>query len=158
MISNLEPLRFLNSALTQEDDAAACLYLYRIIEYFAFFANSAGLSRLRHDQGLSDHDFARKALDLIARDEKGPIPRTIAALADHSIISAARTDGVIGPNDALGEALYSYRNSIAHGKYSYGFTMQSGSAIETDETAAKWRAILLKLARKALSQHGRLKA
>lgn len=158
MIANVEPLRFFNAALQQDDDASACLYLYRIVEYFAFFANSADLSRLRHDPGVSDHDFARRVLDLLARDEKGPILRIIAALADESIASAAVTAGLAASASVLGEAIYTFRNSIVHGKYSYGFTLQSGSAIETDQTAAKWRVILSALARKALTQYGRIRA
>ncbi len=127
MVTNLEPLRFFYNGLSQVDDIAACIYFYRTLEYFSFFTNANEMTKLRHDAAVSDTDFSRKILELVSRDEKGPVFKLIAALADGTILASAVTDGLIKSPVAnvLCEALYAFRNSIVHGKFSYGYSLQS---------------------------------
>jgi hypothetical protein len=114
------------------------------------------MNRLRHDATTSDADFARRVLDMVTRDEKGPIFKLITALADPAMLAAAVTDGLIKsavPN-VLCEELYSFRNSITHGKFSYGYSLHSGAVLEEDPVIPKWKAILRKLARLAMDRYG----
>ena len=123
-ITNLDPLRFFFSGLNQPDHAAAGIYFYKTLEYFSFFTNAAEMRTLRHDTTVSDADFSRRILDLVTRDEKGPVFRLITSLADQHTITTAAADGLISSASAnhLCEAIYQFRNSIVHGKYSYGYS------------------------------------
>jgi hypothetical protein len=156
IITSLDPLRFYFNGMAQPDDIAACIYFYRTLEYFSFFTNATEMNRLRHDATTSDADFARKVLDMVSRDEKGPIFKLIATLADQAMLAAAVTDGLIKNPVAnlLCEELYGFRNSIVHGKFNYGYSLQSGSVLEEDPIIPKWKAILRKLARLALDRYG----
>lgn len=156
MVTNLDPLRFYYNGMAQVDDVAACIYFYRTLEYFSFFTNATEMNRLRHDSNLSDADFSRKLLDLVSRDEKGPLFRLITSLADTAILEGAVTDGLIkNPvGNVLCEALYAFRNSIVHGKFSYGYSLLSGSVLHEDTMAPQWKVLLRKLARLALDRYG----
>jgi hypothetical protein len=77
LVTNLDPLRFYYNGMAQVDNVAACIYFYRTLEYFSFFTNATEMNRLRHDPNLSDADFSSRLLDLVSRDEKGPIFRLI---------------------------------------------------------------------------------
>jgi hypothetical protein len=142
--------------MTQVDDVAACVYFYRTLEYFSFFTNATEMNRLRHDPNVSDADFSRSLLDLVSRDEKGPIFRLITSFADTAILDNAVTNGLIkNPvGNLLCEALYAFRNSIVHGKFSYGYSLLSGSVLQEDPIVPKWKVLLRKLARLALDRYG----
>jgi hypothetical protein len=131
MLRDVDPLRFYYNGLAQSDDMAACIYFYRALEYFSFFTNATEISRLRHDAMTSDAEFSRKILELISRDEKGPIFRLISSIADGQLLEFARFMGLtkdVAPN-TLCEAIYAFRNSIVHGKFSYGYSLLSGSVL-----------------------------
>jgi hypothetical protein len=71
-------------------------------------------------------------------------------------IVQAQLDGLIdntSPN-ALCEAIYAFRNSIVHGKLSYGYVLQSESILDQSAVTLKWRNILRDLARVALERYG----
>lgn len=156
MTINIVPLRFLYSGLSQLDDAAACIYYYRVVEYFSFFTNASEMNKLRHDSELSDAEFSKRILDLITKDERGPVYKLIASIADDRLLAKAVSDKLIGNAAAntLSETLYAFRNSIVHGKFSYGYALQSVSVLDEDPTLPRWRALLRDLARRALSQYG----
>jgi hypothetical protein len=156
MTTNIEPLRFFYSGVAQADDAGACIYFYRVLEYFSFFTNAAEMRRLRHDGNVSDAEFSRRVLDLMSRDEKGPIFKLIASLADHEILGIATSEGLIQKAAAplLADAVYALRNSIVHGKFSYGYALHSDSVLEPDPRLSRWRMLLRKMAHQAISQYG----
>jgi hypothetical protein len=156
IINNLEPLRFLYGGLLQPDALSACIQFYRVLEYFSFFTNFNEIKKLRHDHTLSDAEFSSKILQFAVKDEKVPILKLIAKLVDNDLLSRAQAEGLIENSAAntLGEKLYIFRNSIVHGKFSFGYALESGSAIEKSETIKKWRNLLRELARRALRQYG----
>lgn len=156
MCTDVEPLRFLNSAMNQRDDTAACVSLYRVVEYFSFRENATAMGTLRHDATLSDADFSKKVLDLVFKDEKGPIFKTVKTLADAPLLTWSASQGlVIAPvASQLAEALYSFRNAIVHGKHSSGFLLHSESVLDPNPLSAKWRHVLLQLASKAIVHYG----
>ena len=156
MVTNLDPMRFYYNGLSQVDGIAACIYFYRTLEYFSFFTNASEMMKLRHDTAISDADFSRKILDLVSRDEKGPVFKLIAALADSTVLAGAVTDGLIKTpiTNLLCEALYGFRNSIVHGKFSYGYSLKSGSVLDEDLEVLRWKVLLRNLARRALDHYG----
>lgn len=153
---DIEPMRFLHSAMLQHDTTAACVYLYRIIEYYAFFATAQQMSTLRHDRSVSDGEFSRKMMEVVFKDEKGPLHRTISTIIDKALLDKAVAQGVTGAAAAsqLTDALYAFRNSIVHGKFGSGFAMHSDPILETEPSAQKWHLILLELASRAISHFG----
>jgi len=155
--TNIEPLRFYYSGLAQSDDAGSCIYFYRVLEYFSFFTNSSEVSRLRHDTSLSDAEFSKRVLDLMTREERGPIIKLISSLADRQILNTATSDGLISHATAhhLANGVYELRNSLVHGKYSHGYALHSDSVLEPDTKLTRWRAVLRKMAFQAINQYGR---
>ncbi len=156
MVNNLEPLRFLYGGLLQPDDLSACIQFYRVLEYFSFFTNFNEIKKLRHDYTLSDAEFPGRILQFISKDEKGPLFKLISSIVDKDLLSRTQSDGLIENNSAniLCEKLYVFRNSIVHGKFSFGYSLESSSAIEKNENIRRWKNLLLELARRALRQYG----
>ena len=144
------------NGLSQVDDIAACIYFYRVLEYFSFFVNAGEMTKLRHDQTISDADYSRKIIDLVHRDEKGPIFKLIVTLVDKTMIAQSLTEGLIKTPTAnvLCESVYTFRNSIVHGKFSHGFILQSGSVLDEDIMIPRWKFLLKNLARRALDHYG----
>lgn len=154
--TNIEPLRFYYSGVAQTDDAGACIYFYRVLEYFSYFTNASEMRRMRHDGTVSDAEFSKRVLDLITRDEKGPILRLIASLADAGILGSAMSEGLIQKEAAplLADAVYALRNSIVHGKFSYGYALHSDSVLDPDPKLSRWRLLLRKMAYQAINRFG----
>jgi hypothetical protein len=142
--------------VSQSDDAAACIYFYRVIEYYSFFANKKQVTQLRHDTSLSEDDFAKQILQLLAKDEKGPFLKLINVIADDASLKHAVASGFIKDANSglLGEAIYAFRNSIVHGKYSHGYSLQSSSVLAENRSLSDWRFILRGLARRAMQNFG----
>jgi len=155
-VTDLEPMRFYYAGLEQDDATAACIYFYRVIEFYSFLTHESEMKRLRHDGGLTDHEFSRRILDLVVKDEKGPIFRLVTKLADNDILARAKTAGLIQGQTAtaLAEGVYSFRNSIVHGKFSYGFSLKSTSLLEPDPMVHKWLGLIRELARRAIDGLG----
>lgn len=156
MVSQIEPLRFFYSGLVNPDPASRCIAFYRVIEYFSFFANQKEFSNLRHDANLSDAVFVKRVLELVTKDEKGPILRLVNLLASADILSRAADLELLGEHGKanLGEELYKFRNSIVHGKQSFGYELFSPSLLQDDNSSERWQGILRDLAQAALDAYG----
>ncbi len=156
IIKDLDPLRFYHFGIAQADNAAACIYFYRTLEYFSFLTNQTKLTKLRHDGTVSEAEFAKRVMDVVFKDEKGPLLHLVNLISDTVILNKAVEDNIIqaSSSGALGEAIYAFRNSIVHGKFSYGYTLQSGSVLDDDAHLPKWRHLLQTLARKAITRFG----
>jgi hypothetical protein len=156
-VADVEPLRFHYSGLGQFDPIAACIYFYRVLEYFSFWSHQREISRLRHDDGLCDGEFTKRILEIAFKEERGPVLRLINDLADDSILSAAVGAGLIKAKDAgqLGAELYAFRNSIVHGKLAAGYALEASSVLSESNTALAWRKTLQLLAERALQTRGK---
>jgi len=144
-VADLTALRFHYNGLVQIDSAAACLYFYRVVEYFAFLTYHKEIGSLRHNASLSDVDFTKRVMEIIStRDEKGPILRLVNQVADDSMLVKAIAAGILNSKDAsvLGSQLYSFRNAIVHGKHAGGYVPETSSVISGDSTADRWRPVL----------------
>jgi hypothetical protein len=155
-IKDIDAIRFFYHGVSQADDAAACIYFYRVMEYYSFLTNKKQLSSFRHDSSMSDDDFAKQILQLITKEEKGPFLKLINLIADDALLKQASAAGLIKDANSglLGEAIYAFRNSIVHGKTSYGYDLQSSSVLTENSSLPLWRAILRSLARRAMHNFG----
>jgi hypothetical protein len=156
IVRDLEPLRFYFSGLAQADRIAACIYFYRVIEYYSFLTHENDLSRLRHDRSISDQDFAKRVLEVVVKDEKGAVFKLIASLTDEDLLAKAKASGLIQHATAshLADAVYSFRNSIVHGKFSYGFALSSPSLFGGDKATPNWNGLMAELAKRAIDRLG----
>jgi hypothetical protein len=156
-ILELEPIRFFYHGLTQSDASAACLYFYRVLEFYSFLSNKQQIQKMRGDASLSEEEFAKRMLQLVAKDEKGPLLQLINSIADDDTLKLATSTKMIQSENSslLGEAIYAFRNSIVHGKLSYGYDLQSTPILTTDDKPLVWRNILRGLAQRSMNAYGR---
>lgn len=157
IIRDIEPIRFLHKGLSQEDDVAACLYFYRVLEFYAFFAMPKEFAKVRHDTSISDESFPSEILRLLSRDEKGPILRLVNQAAGKRLTKGAARAGLIESESTnlLGERLYAFRNSIVHGKSSHGYELHSPPLFEKQSLPKAWRNTLRNLAQSVIEKFGR---
>jgi hypothetical protein len=155
-IRDIDPIRFYYHGVSQGDDAAACIYFYRVLEYYSFLTNKKKMNQLRHDSSLSGDDFAKQILQLITKDEKRPFLKLINIIAEGASLQLAVDAALIkDPHPGLlGEAIYSFRNSIVHGKYSHGYALQSTAVLSEDTSPSLWRMVLQVLAKRAMTRFG----
>jgi len=156
-VGDITALRFYYNGLVQVDSTAACLYFYRVLEYFAFLAYHKEIGVLRHDASLSDIDFTKRVIEIAYRDEKGPILRLVNQVADETALANVVAAGILKSKDAsaLGAELYNFRNAIVHGKHAGGYVPETSSVISGASAADRWRPILRMLAKKVLHDLGR---
>lgn len=157
-VQDADPLRFYYYGLAQSDSVSACLYFYRVLEYYSFLSNRKELSVARHNASISDEDFTSRVLTIISRDEKGPLLRLVNQITDPAFLRNATTIGLTNNNssEVLGQNLYAFRNSIVHGKGSGGFSLHSPSIIKDElESATSWRVALRTLAKVAIERFGK---
>jgi hypothetical protein len=127
-----------------------------VLEYYSFLTNKKQITQLRHDTALSENDFAKRILDLISKDEKGPLLKLINLSGDATVAQQAFAAGFIQNENIglLGEAIYAFRNSIVHGKNSHGYDLQSTSILADNPSLPVWRALLQALAKKVMHSFG----
>jgi hypothetical protein len=156
IITDIDPLRFYYDGLAQNDAIAACIYFYRTLEYFSFLTNATEINALRNDSTTTDAEFPRRILRLITRDEKGPIFKLITSIADQKLLDYGKSTGLIkdAVSSTLCDGIYAFRNSIVHGKFSYGYSLVSGSVLQHEPEYHYWRETLRSLARSALEKFG----
>ena len=156
--SDLEPLRFYYYGLRHDDDTSACILLYKVVEFYAFFSHQKEIGKLRHDDSISDADFLQKVSSLLSREERGPIIRLIASITDNDILKKAAANSLVdekGDIPKFSNSLYEFRNSIVHAKYDVGKQSHSRSFIPKEDSATHWREILKLLAWRAIERIGR---
>jgi hypothetical protein len=151
-VGDIHSIRFLYHGMSQTDDTAACIYFYRILEYYSFLASKKQMSTLRHNTTLSENEFAKRILDLITKDEKGPLLKLVNTISSLEILTQAKQLDLVKETNSnlLGEEIYVFRNSIVHGKSSYGYDLNSSSVLSESNNVPKWRIILQSLAQKAM--------
>lgn len=156
VVADLEPLRFFYSGVSAIDHDAACLAFYRVLEFYAFLAQTDEIARLRRDRTISDTAFVQDAVQLLSREEKPPLFRLLAKITSRDILVTAQKGGLVGEakQAAFNEAVYAYRNSIVHGKFGPTFTLHSTPILQPDEHGAPWREVLKALAQTALQTVG----
>lgn len=154
-VTDLDPLRFYMTGLSS-DDEAACLAFYRVLEFYAFMQQASHVTALRRDGAVSDADFTRRTLELVSRDEKGPLFKLLGQITTPDILRAAKAGGIIDEarQERFNDALYAYRNAIVHGKFGAAFTLRSQSVLVPNGEGGRWRALLQDLAWAALQNLG----
>jgi hypothetical protein len=154
---DIDPIRFYYQGLSQTDTVAACIYFYRVLEYYSFLHNRKLMQRLRHDGSISEEEFAKQVLQIITKEEKGPLLQLVNAIADSESLDQAVATGLIKSSSSslLGESIYAFRNSIVHGKLSYGHALHSTSVFLEDVSISAWRTILKRMAKRTIVSYGK---
>lgn len=157
IIEDIIPLRFLYSGLSMADDEAACIWLYKAIEYYSTQTNFKAFQAVRHDGSVSDADYIKKVTELVTKDEKGLIYRLVKEVASDEVVELAHSLDLIQSlsKHDLADRLYAHRNSIVHGKHSYGFDLKSRSIIDPYTDSTDWRKILAALAQASVHKYAK---
>ncbi|MDO9310833.1 MAG: hypothetical protein Q7T85_03950, partial [Nitrosomonas sp.] len=152
---DIEPLRCFYYARVNVEAMVSCLQYYRVLEYYAFFSLQGDLTSLRRDSSISDNDFLLEVSKMISREEKGPLIKLVAMIAEPSVITSAVSSGLISSPDstALGTAIYNFRNSIVHAKYDQRAAMRVDSVVSPSSEARAWMLILERLAEAAIKSY-----
>lgn len=119
----------------------------------------AVIAKQRRDNLLSDRDFLLSAAQVLTRDEKSPLLKLIAQIANPTILQQAADEGLIKSPDPvrLGIAIYEFRNSIVHAKYDQKATLVVDSVISPPKITRTWKSVLERLANAAIASHGTFK-
>lgn len=157
IIEDIIPLRFLYSGLSMADDEAACIWLYKVIEYYSTQTNFKAFRDVRHDGSISDSDYIKKVTELVTKDEKGLIYRLVREVASDEVVALAHSLDLIPSlsNRDLADRLYVFRNSIVHGKHSFGFDLKSKSIIDPYTDSTDWRKVLGAIAQESVRKYGK---
>lgn len=157
IIEDIVPLRFLYTGLSMSDDEAACIWLYKAIEYYSTQTNFKAFQAIRHDGSVSDADYIKKVTELVTKDEKGLIYRLVNEVASDEVVKLAHSLDLISSvsKHELADRLYVHRNSIVHGKHSYGFDLKSRSIIDRYTDSTDWRKILAELAQASVQKYAK---
>ena len=155
LAADIEPLRCMYYARTSAEPAAACIQFYRVLEYYAFFAQSQRLGALRRDPSVSDRDFLLGAAQLLTKDEKAPIVKLISELVAMEALQLAVSNGIIKSTDPilLAVAAYDFRNSVVHAKYDQRTNLIVDPVVSASTNTNVWRKILHQLAKDAITRH-----
>ena len=152
--ADIEPLRFFYQAQQRTDHVAACINLYRILEYYAFSLSSDELATLRMDSAVDNEQFRQKARTLLRRNEEKDLAiliKKLITIEDFPLQEAVSHRLIDEPTPrALASGLYKFRNSIVHGKNDPNFYLHSTSVFQDSMIVFNWRFVLQDLAKAAL--------
>jgi hypothetical protein len=153
--ADVEPLRCMYYARSSTDPASACIQFYRVLEYYAFFAQSQRIGSLRRDSSVSDRDFLVSAAQLLTKDEKTPIVKLISELVKRETLElAAKNDLIKAPeSNLIGVAAYEFRNAVVHAKYDQRTNLIVDPVISAPTSTNVWRRVLHQLAKDAIARY-----
>lgn len=157
MYKDIEPVRLYYYALSETDNASACLYYYRILEFYSFLMKYEELEKRRRDYTLSPKDFLFEVSKVLTQNEKQDICSFVSRLITTPIMDLAITNNLVKApdNGSLCNALYEFRNSIVHAKYEHRMTMTVESILNPSAEIIGWKRILRELALEVLNRYGR---
>ncbi|MEI9940190.1 MAG: hypothetical protein WDO69_23475 [Pseudomonadota bacterium] len=153
--ANAEALAFYNRA-TEGEPIQAFLYFYRVLEACFDAVLHDTVSTWRADQKLTTGALLKKFRQLQQREDIWSLRKVLAHIVDQLFLDQAHEKGLIptATSDALAQAIYSRRNSVAHGRRGahtevlvpYGF------APSLESNHVDWRDVMTQLAEKALEK------
>lgn len=153
---DIEAVSLYRYALTAEDNLSACIYYYRIIEFYAFLIKHDEIDKIRQDQSLNSKDFSKKIHALVKLNEKENICGLVEEVVTIPILDFACNNQLTPSNNkkAFANALYSFRNSIVHAKYEHTSSLIVDSILNPSSELAIWRKIFSKLIPEILDKLG----
>lgn len=155
-VTDIEPLRLFYKGINSNDNEAAFLQFYRIIEYYSVLQYQDAISNLRWDRNIPTKELIIKLQQLISKEERGPICRLISDLAEPDNVEKAVKQGLIDKSDVnvFANTLYEFRNSIVHAKYDQRTKLYTESVLKSLKKILEWRDLLYALSLKAINTYG----
>ena len=153
---DIEAVSLYRYALTAEDNLSACIYYYRIIEFYAFLRKHHEIDKIRQDQSLNSKDFSKKIHNLVKANESENICGLLEEIVTIPILDFAFNNQLTPSNTkkAFANALYGFRNRIVHAKYEHTSSLIVDSIFNPSSELAIWREVFSKLVPEILDEFG----
>jgi hypothetical protein len=153
---DIEAVSLYRYALTAEDNLSACIYYYRIIEFYAFLRKHHEIDKIRQDQSLNSKNFSKKIHNLVKANESENICGLLEEVVTIPILDFAFNNQLTPSNTkkAFANALYGFRNRIVHAKYEHTSSLIVDSILNPSSELAMWREVFSKLVPEILDKFG----
>jgi len=153
---DFEAMSLYRYALTARDSISACIYYYRIVEFYAFLRKHRELEKIRKDESLDSKAFSTRVHELVKANERENICGLVEELVTPEILNFAFQTHLTKTNSKKGfsNELYNFRNSIVHAKYEHKSALIVESILNPSSQVALWREVMNKLIPKILDKYG----
>lgn len=153
---DIEAISLYRYALTARDNISACIYYYRIVEFYAFLRKHNEIEKIRQDRSIDFKDFSKKIHELVKANEKENICGLIEEVVTPSIIDFALNNRLIHASNkkVFANTLYNFRNSIVHAKYEHTSSLIVDSILNASPQLTLWREVMSRLTPEVLDRFG----
>lgn len=148
----IEPIIFYNEAIKRYyinlEDETSFLYLYKVIEYFFLINRKNEISVIIQENINNIDEIILKMQNIYKTEEKICLSYIVNNESIKpkitKLISRAYKDKLISGEsyDAFVDAVYSFRNSIAHGKGDKGYTLKLPNILKQDIELICWNSLM----------------
>jgi hypothetical protein len=153
---DIETVSLYHYALTAKDNVSACIYYYRVVEFYAFLRKHHKIEKIRQDKSIDSKDFSKKIHELVKANERDNIFGLVEEVVTIPILDFAFHNQLTQSNSkkAFANALYNFRNSIVHAKYEHTSSLIVDSILNPSSQLALWREVLDRLVPEILEKFG----
>ena len=153
---DIEAVNLYRCALTTEDNIPACIYYYRIIEFYAFLRKHYEIENIRQDKSLSSKDFLKRIHELVKANERENICVLLEEVVTLPILDFAFNHKLTQSKNkkTFANAVYNFRNSIVHAKYEHSNSLIVDSILNDSSNVALWREVMSRLIPEILDKFG----
>lgn len=149
-----EAIAFYNRAIESEP-VLGFLYLYRVLEACFDDVLVAEVATWRADPLVNEIDLLKRVRGLTQKEDVWSLRRVLGRIVDQAVLDRASQDGLIPEPtaDALANAVYTRRNSIAHGRRGRHTRVLVPFCVSGKDGAddRRWRDLMKGLADQALA-------
>jgi hypothetical protein len=151
---DLAPIRLFYYARREEENEAAFIQFYRILEHYAYNLKIQDIAKLRR-KTIPETDFLKEAHRIVRQHEKDDLFELIKTLPIKAILTKSHKQGLITASTprALAHKLYEFRNSVVHAKEDYRVPLLVKSPIGEAEGTDLLVSIIRSLAKAAISKY-----
>lgn len=153
---DFEAVSLYRYALMARDKIPACIYYYRMIEFYAFLRKHYEIEKIRQDKSLDSKDFSKRIHELVKANERENICGLVEEIVTPEILDFAFQNHLSQSNSkkVFSNALYNFRNSIIHAKYEHTSSLIVESILNSSPQLALWREVMGRLIPKVLDKFG----
>jgi hypothetical protein len=156
LYKDIEAVSLYRYALTARDNISACIYYYRIVEFYAFLRKHNEIEKIRQDRSIDSKEFSKQIHELVKANERENICGLIEETVDSTIIDFALHNHLIHANSkkVFANTLYNFRNSIVHAKYENTNSLIVDSILNASPQLTLWREVMSRLIPEVLDRFG----
>jgi hypothetical protein len=153
---DLEAVSLYRYALTTRDNISACIYYYRVIEFYAFLRKHDEIEKIRQDESIDSKDFSKKIHELVKANELKNVCGLIEETVSSTTIDFALRNQLIhtSSKQRFAEALYKFRNGIVHAKYEHTNSLIVDSILNASPQVTLWREVMSRFIPEILDRFG----